>query len=120
MLNAGYRVSFSHAALSSLKTDAPMSFIWDVICAWKQKFTEEAAAKSLLPPKRVSTDEAAGANATTDKQKCGKRTVKKHPPSEMERRVVDALMARPLDHQKIDFAPHPDCNPASRSEKLVR
>lgn len=30
ILNAGYRVSLSHCNPLSIKTDAPMSFIWDI------------------------------------------------------------------------------------------
>lgn len=35
LLNAGHRVSFSHACKNSVKTDAPMEFIWDIIRTWK-------------------------------------------------------------------------------------
>jgi len=34
ILNAGYRVSLSHAAESSVKTDAPTDFLWDLMRAW--------------------------------------------------------------------------------------
>eukprot|EP00057_Strongylocentrotus_purpuratus_P003900 XP_003727616.1 PREDICTED: tRNA (guanine(26)-N(2))-dimethyltransferase isoform X1 [Strongylocentrotus purpuratus] len=34
ILNAGYRVSISHASPEALKTDAPASVIWDIIRAW--------------------------------------------------------------------------------------
>lgn len=34
ILHAGYEVSFSHAAKESLKTNAPMSVIWDILRCW--------------------------------------------------------------------------------------
>ena len=34
LLNAGYRVSRSHAAAGSVKTDAPGDFIFDIIREW--------------------------------------------------------------------------------------
>ncbi|KAL5004264.1 hypothetical protein ScPMuIL_017720 [Solemya velum] len=37
LLNAGYRVSLSHAAKNSQKTDAPTEFIWDIMRAWVKK-----------------------------------------------------------------------------------
>jgi len=34
ILNAGYKVSFSHVAEKSIKTDAPPSVVWDIMRAW--------------------------------------------------------------------------------------
>lgn len=34
ILNAGYRVSYSHASKCSIKTDAPASVIWDIMRCW--------------------------------------------------------------------------------------
>lgn len=34
LLNAGYRVSFSHANRMSIKTDAPASVLWDIMRHW--------------------------------------------------------------------------------------
>lgn len=34
ILNAGYKVSLSHAAPTSIKTNAPQNVIWDVMRAW--------------------------------------------------------------------------------------
>jgi tRNA G26 N,N-dimethylase Trm1 len=31
ILNAGYRCSISHANAKSIKTDAPLDFIWDIV-----------------------------------------------------------------------------------------
>jgi len=37
VLNAGYRVSLSHANKHAFKTDAPIQFIWDMLRVWGQK-----------------------------------------------------------------------------------
>lgn len=34
LMNAGYRVSYTHACKNSLKTDAPNSFIWNMLRRW--------------------------------------------------------------------------------------
>lgn len=34
IINAGYRVSISHASALAVKTDAPMSVIWDIMRCW--------------------------------------------------------------------------------------
>lgn len=34
VLNAGYRISGTHASPLGLKTDAPMSVIWDIMRCW--------------------------------------------------------------------------------------
>jgi tRNA (guanine26-N2/guanine27-N2)-dimethyltransferase len=34
LMNAGYRVSFSHANRMSIKTDAPATVVWDVMRHW--------------------------------------------------------------------------------------
>lgn len=36
ILNAGYRVSLSHACKNALKTDAPNDFIWRMMRAWEK------------------------------------------------------------------------------------
>ncbi|KAF3424129.1 hypothetical protein E2986_07553 [Frieseomelitta varia] len=36
LLNAGYRVSYSHACKTSIKTDAPNEVIWDIVRAWEK------------------------------------------------------------------------------------
>lgn len=36
LLNAGYRVSFSHANKTSIKTDAPAQVLWDILKSWGQ------------------------------------------------------------------------------------
>merc|ERR1711935_696403 len=39
-LNAGYRVSLSHAHKGAVKTDAPPEFIWDMIRAYRETIRE--------------------------------------------------------------------------------
>ncbi|XP_050079011.1 probable tRNA (guanine(26)-N(2))-dimethyltransferase [Anopheles maculipalpis] len=34
LLHAGYRVSYSHASRTSIKTDAPISVLWDILRCW--------------------------------------------------------------------------------------
>lgn len=34
LLNAGYRVSFSHASKTSIKTNAPPNVLWDILRNW--------------------------------------------------------------------------------------
>ncbi|XP_015179469.1 PREDICTED: probable tRNA (guanine(26)-N(2))-dimethyltransferase [Polistes dominula] len=36
LLNAGYKVSYSHANKFSIKTDAPTDVIWDIVRAWEK------------------------------------------------------------------------------------
>lgn len=55
LLNAGYRVSLSHAAKNSYKTDAPPSVIWDIMRCWvkihpvsAKRLTEGSVAKAIL------------------------------------------------------------------------
>lgn len=55
LLNGGYSVSRSHAAAGSIKTDAPVSFVHDVMREWikehpvrKDKISEGSPALKLL------------------------------------------------------------------------
>jgi len=45
LLNAGYRVSQSHCAKGSLKTDAPASVVWDVVRAIEKQYPISAARR---------------------------------------------------------------------------
>ena len=61
LLNAGYRVSLSHANKLALKTDAPNQFIWDMMRAWEKqnpinrnKITKDSVAWTLLNAASVS------------------------------------------------------------------
>ncbi|XP_074595229.1 tRNA methyltransferase 1 [Brevipalpus obovatus] len=56
LLNAGYRVSISHCHPTSLKTDAPNNFLWDIFKEWakksscpnENKLKKDDIAKSIL------------------------------------------------------------------------
>ncbi|XP_059480282.1 tRNA (guanine(26)-N(2))-dimethyltransferase [Neocloeon triangulifer] len=55
ILNAGYKVSYSHCSRYSLKTDAPASVVWDVMRAWdkekparRDKFSANSAPLAIL------------------------------------------------------------------------
>lgn len=55
LLNGGYSVSRSHAAAGSIKTDAPVSFVHDIMREWikehpvrKDKISEGSPALKLL------------------------------------------------------------------------
>ncbi|RHZ86428.1 hypothetical protein Glove_51g7 [Diversispora epigaea] len=55
LLNKGYRVSMSHASAGSVKTDAPMNVIWDIIRSWiklhpvtMKNIKENSPARKLL------------------------------------------------------------------------
>ncbi|XP_065355477.1 tRNA (guanine(26)-N(2))-dimethyltransferase [Calliphora vicina] len=37
LLNAGYKVSFSHAYKNSIKTNAPASVLWDILRSWNKR-----------------------------------------------------------------------------------
>lgn len=55
LVGAGFRVSSSHCAPNSVKTDAPQSVVWDVIRTWVQthpvsekRLKDSLAAKTIL------------------------------------------------------------------------
>ncbi|KAG4072734.1 hypothetical protein HA402_001846 [Bradysia odoriphaga] len=55
LLHAKYRVSFSHACRQSLKTDAPMEVVWDILRCWekmhpvkKDRFLNGTSLKAIL------------------------------------------------------------------------
>lgn len=55
LLHAKYRVSFSHACRQSLKTDAPMEVVWDILRCWaklhpvkKDRFLTGTSLKAIL------------------------------------------------------------------------
>ncbi|CAG5134674.1 unnamed protein product [Candidula unifasciata] len=72
LLNGGYRVSLSHAAKNSYKTDAPIGFVWDIMRAWvknnpvsSRRLTEGSIVKTILDQQQtyeVSFQEHADAN----------------------------------------------------------
>ncbi|XP_014278781.1 tRNA (guanine(26)-N(2))-dimethyltransferase isoform X1 [Halyomorpha halys] len=63
LLNGGYDVSESHAAPNSVKTNAPFTFIWDIIREWvkthpvgKKRLEKDDVARSLLDKTPGSVD----------------------------------------------------------------
>lgn len=42
LLNAGYKVSFSHAYKNSIKTNAPASVLWDILRCWNKRHPVKA------------------------------------------------------------------------------
>ncbi|CAH1796281.1 unnamed protein product [Owenia fusiformis] len=61
ILNAGYRVSFTHTAKNSIKTDAPAHVLWDILREWvkenpvsSKRLTEGSVVKNLLD-KEITT-----------------------------------------------------------------
>jgi tRNA (guanine26-N2/guanine27-N2)-dimethyltransferase len=67
ILHEGYQVSYSHACKNSLKTDAPMTLLWDILRFWAKthpvsasRFHEGSALKAILskePSKEYKIDE---------------------------------------------------------------
>lgn len=55
LLNAGYKVSYSHASKISIKTNAPNDVIWDIVRTWekehpvkREKLAEDSPAARIL------------------------------------------------------------------------
>jgi len=94
LLNAGYRVSLSHANKGAVKTDAPNHFIWKLLRALAarngarkaDKLPENSVAYKLRFPPKSGDDEK----------------------TEQE------------NFDDISFETHPDANPESRSSSLKR
>lgn len=67
ILHEGYKVSLSHACKNSLKTDAPIGVLWDILRFWSKthpvsstRFHEGSALKAILskePLKEYNVDE---------------------------------------------------------------
>ncbi|TPP60952.1 tRNA (Guanine(26)-N(2))-dimethyltransferase, partial [Fasciola gigantica] len=55
LLNAGYRVSSSHTDMNVFKTDAPISFIWDVFLAYRNRIRSEE--RMNIDQKRLPVNE---------------------------------------------------------------
>lgn len=83
LLHAGYRVSLSHACKSSIKTDAPISVLWDILRCWAK----------VKPPRPDRLQEGSILKTILSKE-----SVVKYNLNEI----------------------HPDANPKSRKEALVR
>ncbi|CAD6228627.1 GSCOCG00006468001-RA-CDS [Cotesia congregata] len=63
ILNAGYKVSISHAHKLSIKTDAPMEVIWDIVRAWEKihpakrdRLDKNSAALAILSAEPTTAD----------------------------------------------------------------
>ena len=61
ILNAGYRVSLSHAHKLAIKTDAPNAFVWDMMRAWHRlhpanpaRVEQDPVAKAILEKEQLS------------------------------------------------------------------
>ena len=48
ILNQGYKVSASHAARGSIKTDAPTKVIWDIMRTWVGYFRLDQRTVQLM------------------------------------------------------------------------
>lgn len=95
------------------------------MCAWKRKHEAEVAAagdtaESQSKQSQESPPIEAGGN---DESKSGSKKRKKFgnkcPPNADVLRVVNAMMARP-PNPEVCFDPHPDANPPSRADGLLR
>lgn len=62
LLNAGHKVSYSHACKVSIKTDAPNDIIWDIVRAWEKDHpVKRERLEKFSPAMRILT-----ALSTTD------------------------------------------------------
>ncbi|KAG2433178.1 hypothetical protein HYH02_012720 [Chlamydomonas schloesseri] len=89
LVNAGYRVSGSHACPLAVKTDAPPHVVWDVVRCWVKKNGVSAAA-------------------VKDPESYSAKLLAKEPTLEASFTVVASAVAR----QKTDKAPRFVQNPA--------
>lgn len=75
LLNAGYRVSLSHANKLAIKTDAPADFIWDMMRVWRNSNTTSElkpgstafAIMATAPKHEISFETHTGANPDSRK-----------------------------------------------------
>ncbi|XP_053612073.1 tRNA (guanine(26)-N(2))-dimethyltransferase isoform X2 [Plodia interpunctella] len=80
ILNAGYKVSYSHASKLSIKTKAPAQLMWDIIRTWEKthpikpaKLEADAVARQLLRQPiehAVDLSERADANPASRRDGC--------------------------------------------------
>ncbi len=82
LLNAGYRVSSTHASPLGLKTDAPMRVVWDVLRCWvrehpvKARETETPGSRILAKPPALEANFARARGAFSKAQE---EHVKRYP-----------------------------------------
>lgn len=107
ILNAGYSVSLSHCYPLSIKTDAPTSVIWDLFQGNCFHLTNMKINSSL--------------NRYTGfaKKQYPDRTWPRPLPENATPTPADYILNRPVVIQ-ADFTIHPNANPSSRMQKLVR
>jgi tRNA (guanine26-N2/guanine27-N2)-dimethyltransferase len=112
ILNAGFRVSYSHTNPISLKTDAPADLLWDIIVTWNRQLELEQAAADNEKDVAVET-ESTGTTQTngTDQNE----TVKEQPREILRKRLI----AREVKHE-ICFDSHADEMPQSKKDQMVR
>lgn len=108
LLNAGYRVSLSHASKLALKTDAPNDFVWRVLREWRR-----GKGGPDPDPEKGPVDVLAGLQ-----------------PNSVAHRIMSLDESRLLPvgvdgederaKSAVNFAEHPDANPESRKIKMRR
>ncbi|KAG8230897.1 hypothetical protein J437_LFUL002928 [Ladona fulva] len=97
LLNAGYRVSLSHACRTSVKTDAPSDLIWKVLRAWE---VIHPVKRDRLAPNSPALAILSGDSDKKEGAKEGSESSDSVP--------------------EVSFQHHPDANPPSRRRGLVR
>lgn len=107
ILNAGYRVSYSHTNPVSLKTDAPVDLLWDIMITWNRQLSN--TFQTAADPEAVKPNLNGSATESSDMGK-------KEDPREIIRKQ---LLAREVK-RSICFDTHPDEVPKSKSDQLVR
>ncbi|XP_046385091.1 probable tRNA (guanine(26)-N(2))-dimethyltransferase [Ischnura elegans] len=112
LLNAGYRVSYSHACRTSVKTDAPVAFLWHIMRSWE----------ALHPVKRERIAPTSPAYVILSKsssgQPCGQSKDEKKVQAELPQSKDEPKVQVELPPVNFDY--HPDANPPSRRQGLLR
>ena len=96
LLNGGYKISRSHASPGSIKTNAPCSFMYDIV---REHVKENPVRMDKIPEKSPS------------------RFALSKPMTRVPPLFSSRVMAN--DRHKIDFTPHPDVKNYERSDKVV-
>lgn len=101
LLNAGYEVSISHCATNSLKTNAPASFIWDIMRTWvetnpvSKKYQDGNSPASVILSKPVSHEIDMSFN-----------------------KKINVVTSRDPRHQSYRINPEKNWGPMSRPKKM--
>ncbi|CAL8105884.1 unnamed protein product [Calicophoron daubneyi] len=128
LLNAGYRASVSHADTNTLKTDAPISLIWDVMIAFDRRQRPMAEKATDRPQRQVIRKEMGDSgepneqikSPTSKKRRRHRKDGQEEEDAKSQREIVRAMLFSRQINTKIDFTLHPDANPPSRVDGLVR